>query len=300
MCGKEGAPAGSHSSVAAPRRAAAVWQRDGGCGKPVAMTSGARARWRWGVAVAPAILAVLAARACVTGAPAPAPPTAGRPGVRADGAAAASTSRPAAADAVAPALAPDPSAGWETEAEALAADLRRTLDGRPRPGAYLEARAEAARADLALFPPDRARVRRLLAGSERDRTLALAALAARPELDDDLLRLVLRSQRPDDDDVVRLLGAEIAAAVAPDLGARHEDDLLNAFAAEPNPLVLAVALPALERMGEARLRALLRAQLASASPEMLPVLLALARARLGAEALEELAVTVPLASASRP
>ncbi|HEY6005037.1 MAG TPA: hypothetical protein VIV57_19320, partial [Anaeromyxobacter sp.] len=176
---------------------------------------------------------------------------------------------------------PSPSAGWEEAAEAVAADLRRLLDGRPGAGAYAEARAEAARADLALFPPDRARIRRLLAGGERERLLALAALAARPELDDDLARLVLRGQRPEDDEVARLLGAEIAAGLAPDLAARHEDELQRAFEREPNPLVLAVALPALERMEAPRLRALLRAQAAAADPEMLPVLLALSRARLG-------------------
>lgn len=197
----------------------------------------------------------------------------------------------------APEPASSPSAGWEDEAEVLAADLRRLLEGRPRAGAYAEARAEAARADLALFPPDRDRVRRLLLGSEPERTVALAALAARPALDDDLLRLVLRSQRPEDHEVVRLLGAEIAAAVPAELAARHEEDLLRAYEAEPNPLVLAVALPALERLEEGRLRRLLRAQVAAAPPEMLPVLLALARGRLGPDAVED--VESALAAALR-
>ncbi len=181
-----------------------------------------------------------------------------------------------------------PESGWEGEAEEVAADLRRMLDGHPAAGAYAEARAEAARADLALFPPARARVYRLLLGSEGERTLALAALAARPDLDDDLLRTVLRAHRPGDDEVVRLLGAEIAAGVAPELAARHEEDLLRAFEGEPNPLVLAVALPALERMAEPRLRRLLRSQVAVASPEMLAVLLTLARERLAPPAVEDL------------
>ncbi len=179
---------------------------------------------------------------------------------------------------------PSSSAGWQEAAESVAADLRRLLHGHPGGGAYAEARAEAARADLALFPPDRARIRRLLGGGDRERVLALAALAARPELDDDLARLVLRGQRPEDDEVARLLGAEIAAGLAPEVAARHEDDLLRAFEREPNPLVLAVALPALERMEAPRLRALLRAQATAADPEMLPVLLALSRARLGGDA----------------
>lgn len=184
--------------------------------------------------------------------------------------------------------APSPATGWEEAAGVVAADLRRLLDGRARAGAYEEARAEAARRDLALFPPDRGALARLLAGSERERVLALAVLAARPERDDDLVRLVLRSQRPDDDDVVRLLGAEIAAGLGPDVLARHEEDLLRAFEREPNPLVLAVAMPALERMDESRLRTLLRAQAATARAEMLPVLLALARDRLAAAAVEDL------------
>lgn len=183
---------------------------------------------------------------------------------------------------------PSPSAGWEEAATVVAQDLRRLLDGRPRAGAYEEARAEAARQDLALHPPDRARLRRLLLGGESERLLALAALAARPELDDDLLRIVLRSQHPEDDDLVRLLGAEIVQGAPPALLSRHDEDLYRAFERETNPLVLAVALPALERMDASRLRALLRVQLAQAGPEMLPVLYGLARSRLGAEAFADL------------
>ncbi len=187
---------------------------------------------------------------------------------------------------------PSPAAGWEEEAWIVANDLRRLLEGRPRAGAYEEARAEAARADLALYPPDRARLRRLLLGSERERLLSLAALSARPELDDDLVRIVFRSQRPEDDALVRLLGAEIAAALPAELLGRHEDDLLRAFEREPNPLVLALALPALERMEEGRLRALLDAQLSAAGPEMLPVLVGLARDRLGPAAVRDLGISV--------
>ncbi len=256
---------------------------------------GARARGALAVAATVAASA-LAVRSCSSprdrgGANATAPPIAPE---------AASFAAPTAPTAgVDPVLADvaAPSAGWEAEAAEIAADLRRILDGRPRAGAYAEARAGAARADLALFPPDRARVRRLLLGSERDRVLALAALAARGALDDDLLRIVLRSQRAEDDEVVRLLGAEIVAAVPPELGARHEDDLLRAFEAEPNPLVLAVALPALERMDEARLRALLRAQVATADPEMVAILIALARERLGAGAREEVWAAGPFGPA---
>ncbi len=181
---------------------------------------------------------------------------------------------------------PPPSVGWETEAEALAADLRGLLDGHARGGAYAEARAEAARRDLALFPPEKSRVRRMLLGGERERTWALAAVAARPEASDDLVRIVLRSQRPDDDEVVRLLGAEIVAALPAEVLSRHEDDLLRAFEQETNPLVFAVALPALERMEEPRLRQLLRAQVSAAGSEMLPVLVALAKDRLGAQGME--------------
>jgi hypothetical protein len=175
----------------------------------------------------------------------------------------------------------------------VAIDLRQLLLGRPAAGAFEEARAEAARADLALFPPDPAELRRmLLSPDDRARTLALAALAARADASDDLLRIVLRSQRPEDDELVRLLGAELVAALPPGLLARHEDDLLRAFEREPNPLVVAVALPALERMEEQRLRTLLDAQLALAAPEMLPVLVALARDRLGPGALREAGVIV--------
>ncbi|HET8538740.1 MAG TPA: hypothetical protein VFL83_02590 [Anaeromyxobacter sp.] len=246
-----------------------------------------RGRWILPVSAA-ALAAALAARACSLR-PAQVERAAGAREEARSGEAPLPAAAPAPPLAASPSavLLAEPSAGWESEAETIAAGLRRILDGRPRAGAYAEARAEAARADLALFPPPRDRVRRLLLGSERDRTLALAALAARPDLDDDLLRLVLRSQRPEDDELLRLLGAEIAAAAPAELGARHEDDLLRAFEVEPNPLVLAVALPALERMDEARLRRLLRAQLAVASPEMLPVLLALARGRLGAAGVED-------------
>jgi hypothetical protein len=132
----------------------------------------------------------------------------------------------------------------------------------------------------------------MLLGSEQERTWALAALSARPALDDDLVRLVLLSHRPEDDAVTRLLGAEIAAAIPPDLLSLYEEELLRAFASEESPLVLAVALPALEQMDEERLRELVRAQVETASPPMLPVLLGLARDRLGAEALADVGILV--------
>jgi len=188
---------------------------------------------------------------------------------------------------------PSASPGWEEAAETVSIDLRRLLLGRPAAGAFEEARADAARQDLALFPPDPTELRRMLLASDtRARTLALVALAARPQPSDDLVRIVLRSQRSEDEEVVRLLGAEVVSALPPELLARHEDDLLRAFAREQNPFVLAVALPALERMEEPRLRALLDAQLALAAPEMLPVLVGLARDRLGPDGVRSLGVLV--------
>lgn len=186
--------------------------------------------------------------------------------------------------------------GWEEAAETVALELRRLLEGRARGGAYEQARAEAARQDLALFPPDEARLRRLLLSpAVADRVHALAALAVRPDAPDDLVRIALRSARPDDDELLRLLAAELAASLPPEQLARHEEDLLRAFEREPNPLVLAVALPALERLEPERLRALVMGQLAVAAPEMVPILAALARDRLGPEALRS--VGVPVAGA---
>jgi hypothetical protein len=188
---------------------------------------------------------------------------------------------------------PTGATGWEEAAETVALDLRRFLLGRAAGGAYEEARAEAARADLAAFPPEPGKLRRLLLSpSAGDRTLALAALAARGQATDDLVRIALRCARPEEDELLRLLAADLVAALPPEQLARHEDDLLRAFEREPNPLVLAVALPALERLEAPRLRALLEAQLAVAAPEMLPVLAALARDRLGPEGLREIGVLV--------
>jgi hypothetical protein len=215
--------------------------------------------------------------------------------------------RPAGAPAPAPAPPPDVdratdawelplptgAEGWEEAAETVALDLRRVLLGRPSGGSYDDARAAAARRDLALYPPEPARLRRLLlAPSQGDRMLALAALAARGEATDDLVRIALRSARPEDEDVLRLLSAELVSALPAEQLARHEDDLLRAFEREPNPLVLAVALPALERLDAPRLRALLDAQLSVASPEMVPVLAALARDRLGPEGLRSIGISV--------
>jgi hypothetical protein len=183
--------------------------------------------------------------------------------------------------------------GWEEAAETVLLDLRRFALGRPAAGAYEEARAEAARRDLALYPPAPARLRRLLlAPSPGDRSLALAALAARGEAEDELVAAALRSARTDDDEVLRLLTAELVSALPAEQLARHEDELLRAFEREQNPLVLAVALPALERLEVPRLRALLQAQLSLASPEMIPVLAALARDRLGPEGLREVGISV--------
>ncbi len=240
-----------------------------------------------GAAAVALVAAVIAgARSCGDGA------VAARAGVRARTTVTKAVLRP---DPVAPpnwdapraeALPAPPSAGWEDAADAIATDLRRVLEGRASGGAYEDARSEAARQDLALFPPELDRIRRMLLGSERERALALAALSARPVESDDIVRLVLRSQRPDDGELLRILGAEICSGLAPEVLSRHEEEVLHAFEREPNPLVLAFALPALERMGEERLRDLVRAQVATAEPEMLPVLIALARDRLGSTAME--------------
>lgn len=188
--------------------------------------------------------------------------------------------------------APALSAGWEEAAETIVAELRGLLDGRARAGAFAEAQAEAAREDLGRYPPERGQLRRMLLGTEGERARALAALSVRPVLDDDLAGLVLRSHRPEDDPLIRLLAAEVVAAMPPDVLSRHEEELLRAFAAEENPLVLAVALPSLEQLAEPRLEQLLRAQLELASAPMLPVLVGLARDRLGADALAQVGVLV--------
>lgn len=197
---------------------------------------------------------------------------------------------PAPPDAAAPRPDPvaPPHAGWQDAARDLLDELGGTLRGTRSRGAYAEARAEAARADLATFAPPARELHALLRGGEEERLLALAALAARPPEDDDTVRLVLRGHPGETSPLARLLGAEIAAGLSPTTAARHEDDLARAFEDEPSPLVLAAAVPALERLDEPRLAALLRAQLARASPEMRPVLVALARARLSGAALAEL------------
>lgn len=184
------------------------------------------------------------------------------------------------------------SAGWEEAAETIVAELRGLVEGRPRAGAFAEAQAEASREDLARYPPDRSQLRRMLLGTEGERARALAALSARPVLDDDLAALVLRSHRPEDDPLIRLLAAEVVAAMPPDVLSRHEEELLRAFAAEENPLILAVALPSLEQLAAPRLEQLLRAQLELASAPMLPVLVGVARDRLGADALAQVGVLV--------
>jgi hypothetical protein len=230
----------------------------------------------------------IAVRSCVP-APIPTESTPGRP-VEPDTARESGTMVPAPRPDL---PLPSPAAGWRDAAETVALDLHRFLLGVPAAGAFEEARADAARADLALFPPDPAELRRMLSSpEERPRTLALAAVAARGEAPDDLVRIVLRRQGTGDDLLVRLLGAEVVASLPPELLARHEEDLLRAFERETNPLVLAVALPALERMEEPRLRALLDSQLSLSSPEMVPVLVAVARDRLGAEALARVGVIV--------
>lgn len=196
--------------------------------------------------------------------------------------------------AAGPALPPEPpsSAGWEEAAEAIVADLRGLLAGRPGPGSFAEALAEASRRDLARYPPSHGALRRGLLGSDEDRARALAALAAAPVPDEELVGLALRIHRSDDDPVVRLLDAEVAASTPPQLLSRHEEELLQAFAGEENPLVLAVALPALEQLDERGFTELLRTQVAIASPPMLPILVGLARDRLGSASLAAAGVVV--------
>jgi hypothetical protein len=185
-----------------------------------------------------------------------------------------------------------PSSGWEEAAETIVVDLQAILEGRPRAGAFIEASVMAARDDLARFSPPRERLRRLLLGSDRERTLALAALSVHPSPDDDLVRLALRSRRDGDGALMRLLAAELVAGLRSSQLSRHEDDLLETFRDEQNPLVLALALPALEQLEEGRLRALLRAQVETAPEPMLPVLVGLARDRLGREALADVGILV--------
>jgi hypothetical protein len=199
---------------------------------------------------------------------------------------------PGGAPGFEPAL-PTGAEGWEEAAETVALDLEGLVLGRPLTGAYEEARAEAARRDLALYPPDPARLRgKLLSPRPFDRILALAALGAGGPASDELVSIALRSARPSDGDLLRLLLAELAVALPPVQSARHEDALLRAFEREPSPLVLAVALPALERLEAPRLRALVEAQLGVAAPEMVPVLAGLARDRLGPDALRAVGISV--------
>jgi hypothetical protein len=192
-----------------------------------------------------------------------------------------------------------PSTGWEEAAETIVTDLHAILDGRPGTGAFVEASVSAAREDLARYPPAPERLRRMLLGNDRERTQALVALSAGPVPDDDLVRLALRSRRDGDDGVMRLLCAELVASLPPAQLSRHEDDVLGAFVGEQNPLVLALALPAIEQLDEGRLRALLRAQVEASPDPMLPVLVGLARDRLGPEALADVGILVHAPDAPR-
>lgn len=185
-----------------------------------------------------------------------------------------------------------PSFGWEEAAETVVLDLRGLLAGRARAGAFAEAQAEAAREDLVRYPPERERVRRMLMGSDEERGWALAASSALPDPDDELVRVALRSQRPEDDDVLRLLCAELAASLPPELLARHAEELRAAFELESNPLVLAVAMPALERLDDGQLRSVLSSQLQLASPQNLPFVVGLARGRLGEDGLADVGILV--------
>lgn len=200
------------------------------------------------------------------------------------------TGAPAMPATLAAATAPD---GWQSEVPYLLEVLEGLMAGRQPEGAYTTDRAEAIRRDLALFPPAPAELDRLLRGGIRERTLALVAAAAHPPADDDLIELALRALDPGDPRVLRLLGAELAAALPAERLSGHEDALVHAFEAEPDPLVLAVALPALERLDAARLSRILRTQLVRATPEMRPVLLRLSASRVGGDALRELEAATP-------
>jgi hypothetical protein len=185
------------------------------------------------------------------------------------------------------------SAGWQEEVPYLLEVLEELMAGRQPADAYATGRAEAVRRDLALFPPGPAELERLLRGGIRERTLALVAAAAHHPEEDDLIELALGTLEPSDPRVLRLLGAELAAALPAERLSGHEDALVHAFEAEPDPLVLAVALPALERLDASRLSRILRTQLVRATPEMRPVLLRLAASRVGADALRELEAATP-------
>lgn len=240
-------------------------------------------------AVAAACLLLLALLATRSG------PSAGRGGAPGNGVdrTAAAPPSPPAAPRTWEVPSPTGQEAWEEAAETVALDLRGLVLGRPVVGAYEEARAEAARRDLRLHPPDPTRLRRmLLSPSTTDRTHALAALSARGEATDDLVRIALRSARSWDEDLLRLLLADLVTALPPEQAARHEDDVLRAFEREPNPLILAIALPALERLEAPRLRALVEAQLGVATPEMIAVLAALARDRLGPDELRSVGISV--------
>ena len=214
---------------------------------------------------------------------APAPPPAPAPEE-----APAPTAPPALAP---PAPVPSP-AGWRDEARYVLESLDALVTGRGA-GSYVEARAEAVRTDLALFPPDAAELRALLRGGSRERTLALVAAAARPPDDDAAIDLALAVDPARDGIVTRLLAAEVAAGLAPERLALHEDAVARAFEAEPDPLVFAVALPALERLDAGKLARVLRRQLTLAAPEMQAIILRLAASRVGGEALRELQASVP-------
>jgi hypothetical protein len=206
---------------------------------------------------------------------------------------------PAAPAPAAPALPRPSAAGWQDEARYVLESLEALVGGR-RAGSYLEARAEAIRKDLALFPPDAAELRVLLRGGSRERTLALVAASARPPDDDAAIDLALSVDPARDATVARLLAAELAAALPPERLAVHEDAVARAFEAEPDPLVFAVALPALERLDAAGLARVLRRQLQLATPEMQAIILRLAASRVGREALRDLQASVPVAGAGVP
>ncbi len=187
---------------------------------------------------------------------------------------------------------PAPPVRWERDAPYVLEVLEAVMAGRGV-DPFADARAEALRGSVVLFPPGAAELRMLLRGDLRDRTVALVAAAVRPPDDEALVELALRSLGEGAPSVVRLLGAELAAALPPERIARHEDALVRAFEAETDPLVLAVALPGLERLDAAPVARILRSQLPRATPEMRPVLLELAASRVGSEALEELEAATP-------
>ncbi len=187
-----------------------------------------------------------------------------------------------------PGAAPAPSLpAWRAAAEATLEAYRDVIAGGDPWALVVE--SEGARAALAeAAAADRTEIRRLLLGTGREREIALVTMARSGLADEELLALAVRLQRPEDDEIVRLVGADVMAGMPGESLARLQDDVVRALSGETNPLVFVLALPGLERMDEAHLVELLARQLRLAGPEMRPILYDLARQRVGAASLADL------------